>query len=182
MNVFGLGRSMLGMAYVLQLTGGAPGWKAMSMLNHTLALYVPLVYWIGASGFSVWIRNSGSSWGGAGFGVHPGTVLAPLLIWLVLRFLTDELRATAAHDPLTQLLNRRGLLAGLERAGSAGPMRLLMLDTDCFKQINDRYGHLVGDRVFVRAAKVLKYQLWRGSLASRTGGEEFFVACAVPSP
>jgi hypothetical protein len=51
MNVFGLGRAILGMAYVLQLTGGAPGWKAMSMLNHTLTLYVPLVYWIGASVF-----------------------------------------------------------------------------------------------------------------------------------
>lgn len=78
------------------------------------------------------------------------TMLAPAMIWLVLRRLTDELRATAARDPLTQLLNRRGLLAGLQGhfgVRSAGPARLLMLDLDHFKRINDTHGHQAGDLV-----------------------------------
>src|SRR5690606_227089 len=70
------------------------------------------------------------------------TVLAPSLIWLVLRRLTDELRAAAARDPLTGLLNRRGLLAGLQghfQGRAAGPVRLLLLDIDHFKRINDTH-------------------------------------------
>lgn len=108
------------------------------------------------------------------------TVLAPTMIWLVLRRLTDELRATAARDPLTQLLNRRGLLAGLEghfRARTAGPARLLLLDIDHFKRINDSHGHQAGDVVLCHIAEVLRGALRSGDLASRTGGEEFVIVC-----
>ena len=42
------------------------------------------------------------------------TVLPPCAVWLVLRRLTDELRSLAAHDPLTRLLNRRGLMDALQ--------------------------------------------------------------------
>ena len=108
------------------------------------------------------------------------TVLAPTMIWLVLRRLTDELRATAARDPLTQLLNRRGLLAGLEghfRSRTAGPARLLMLDIDHFKRINDTHGHQAGDVVLCHIAEVLRATLRSGDLASRTGGEEFVIVC-----
>lgn len=108
------------------------------------------------------------------------TVLAPTMIWLVLRRLTDELRATAARDPLTQLLNRRGLLAGVEghfRARTAAPARLLMLDIDHFKHINDSHGHQAGDAVLCHIADVLRGTLRSGDLASRTGGEEFVIVC-----
>ena len=76
------------------------------------------------------------------------TVLAPSIIWLVLRRLTDELRTMAARDPLTQLLNRRGRAEALDahfRSRTAGPAHLLMIDIDHFKRINDTYGHHVGD-------------------------------------
>ena len=108
------------------------------------------------------------------------TVLAPSMIWLVLRRLTDALRATAARDPLTQLLNRCGLLAGLEghfSARAAGPARLLVLDIDHFKRINDAHGHKAGDVVLCHVAEVLRDALRRGDLASRTGGEEFVIVC-----
>lgn len=108
------------------------------------------------------------------------TVLAPTMIWLVLRRLTDELRATAARDPLTQLLNRRGLLAGVEghfRSRKAGPARLLMLDIDHFKHINDTHGHQTGDLMLCHIATVLRGVLRGGDLASRTGGEEFVIVC-----
>ncbi len=108
------------------------------------------------------------------------TVLAPSMVWLVLRRLTDALRATAQRDPLTQLLNRRGLLAGLEahfRSRTAGPAHLLMLDIDHFKRINDTHGHNAGDEVLCQVAAVLRRTLRRGDLACRTGGEEFVVVC-----
>ena len=108
------------------------------------------------------------------------TVLAPSMIWLVLRRLTDALRATADRDPLTQLLNRRGMRAGLEahfRSRVAGPARLLMLDIDHFKRINDSHGHQAGDAVLCQVAEVLRQLTRRGDLASRTGGEEFAIVC-----
>ena len=108
------------------------------------------------------------------------TVLAPSMIWLVLRRLTDELRATAERDPLTQLLNRRGLLAGLKGhfgARTAGPARLLLLDIDHFKRINDTLGHAAGDVVLGHVAAVLRSTVRHGDLISRIGGEEFVVVC-----
>ena len=56
-----------------------------------------------------------------------GTVLPPCMVWLVLRRLTDELRVMATQDPLTGLLNRRGLMACLEmhfRSRTAGNAHL----------------------------------------------------------
>ena len=76
------------------------------------------------------------------------TVLPPSIIWLVLRRLTDDLRDMAARDPMTQLLNRRGLTEALQRyftSRKAVPAHLLMVDVDHFKRINDTYGHQVGD-------------------------------------
>ncbi|MBV7541795.1 GGDEF domain-containing protein [Acidovorax sp. sic0104] len=108
------------------------------------------------------------------------TVLAPSIIWLVLRRLTDELRAMAEHDPLTGLLNRRGLLDGLQayfRSRTAGPAHLLIADIDHFKHINDTHGHQVGDKVLRHVADVLRRTIRQGDLAARVGGEEFVVVC-----
>lgn len=108
------------------------------------------------------------------------TVLAPSIIWLVLRRLTDELRATAAHDPLTRLLNRRGLLDKLQAhfcSRTAGPAHLLIMDIDHFKHINDTYGHKTGDAVLCHVADVLRDTARQGDLTSRVGGEEFAVIC-----
>lgn len=108
------------------------------------------------------------------------TVLAPSIIWLVLRRLTDELRAIAAHDPLTRLLNRRGLLDGLQshfRSRTAGLAHLLIADIDHFKHINDTHGHQAGDAVLCHVAEVLRSTIRQGDLACRIGGEEFVVVC-----
>ncbi|AVO55939.1 GGDEF domain-containing protein [Ectopseudomonas mendocina] len=106
------------------------------------------------------------------------TVLPPCAVWLVLRRLTDELRTLAAHDPLTRLLNRRGLMDALEahfRSRTAGPAYLLIVDIDHFKRINDTHGHNVGDLVLTRVADVLKATARQGDLICRLGGEEFVV-------
>ena len=106
------------------------------------------------------------------------TVLPPCAVWLVLRRLTDELRTLAAHDPLTRLLNRRGLMDALDahfRSRTAAPAYLLIVDIDHFKSINDTHGHNVGDLVLSRVADVLKANSRQGDLICRLGGEEFVV-------
>ncbi|MBE8716534.1 GGDEF domain-containing protein [Cellvibrio polysaccharolyticus] len=106
------------------------------------------------------------------------TVLPPCMIWLVLRRLTDELRNLAAHDPLTQVLNRRGLTDALEahfRSRTAAPAYLLIVDIDHFKQINDNHGHQVGDQVLGHVAETLKATVRQGDLVCRLGGEEFVI-------
>ena len=108
------------------------------------------------------------------------TVLPPSIIWLVLRRLTDDLRNMAARDPMTQLLNRRGLSDALAlhfNARHAAPAYLLLVDIDHFKRINDTYGHQVGDAVLCQVAEVLRTTVRRGDLAGRIGGEEFVAIC-----
>ncbi len=107
------------------------------------------------------------------------TILPPSIVWLVLRRLSDALRATAAHDPLTQLLNRRGLDAALKahfrrRTSTA---HLLLIDIDHFKGINDTHGHHVGDAVLCAVADALRSAVRKNDLVCRLGGEEFVAIC-----
>ena len=274
MDAFAVGNLLLGSAYVLQLLGGPPGWNLMGVVNHTLTLCAPAVYWVGAMRFfdrpaPLWrplialalaysalqvlvqwtlgpvaryAMLSGLSalaflamtvtviYGVQTFARHLrvemvlfavlisgicalnaakfvnilsgglealdmgnrfqmvfyiymsflATVLAPSMIWLVLRRLTDDLRAMAARDPLTQLLNRRGLTEGLEahfRSRNARPAHLFVVDIDHFKRINDTWGHEVGDTVLCHVADVLRVTARKGDLACRVGGEEFVIVC-----
>lgn len=82
----------------------------------------------------------------------------------------------AGSDPLTGLLNRR---AFLDRAiGKHGRQRLMLIDIDHFKTVNDRYGHDTGDRVLREVAQAIQSVRPADSLAVRLGGEEF--ALLVP--
>jgi len=104
------------------------------------------------------------------------TIVPPSIVWLVLRRLTDSLRNMAARDPMTDLLNRRGLSDALTQyfnGRNAVPAYLLVLDVDHFKRINDSYGHQAGDEVICHVAGLLRAGVRRGDLTGRTGGEEF---------
>ena len=107
------------------------------------------------------------------------TILPPSIVWLVLRRLTDRLRNMAAVDPLTQLLNRRGLSTALDRLfqRAGRNARLLLVDVDHFKRINDTYGHQVGDAVLCGVADALRASVRKDDLICRLGGEEFAVIC-----
>lgn len=274
MDVFAIGNLLLGLAYVLQLLGGPPGWSLMSVINHTMTLCAPAVYGVGAMRFfgrptplwrplivlalaytalqvlvqwtlgpvaryamlsaasallffamavtvvygtrtfakdlqvemvlfavligGICVLNAAKFVtivsGGLGaldmgnrfqvaFYIYMSflaTVLAPSIVWLVLRRLTDDLRAMAAHDPLTKLLNRRGMIDGIEahfRSRTAGPAHLLIVDIDHFKRVNDTHGHKTGDTVLSHVANVIQKSARQGDLACRVGGEEFVVIC-----
>lgn len=91
-----------------------------------------------------------------------------------------KLAELASHDPLTSLLNRRAILAHLERLQADRcrqglPVCLLMCDVDHFKSINDRHGHAVGDEVLQQVAQALRQNLRDGDQLGRIGGEEFLV-------
>ena len=82
-------------------------------------------------------------------------------------------RQLANIDSLTGLLNRRALLEQLLAWGSNEPLRLLLVDIDQFKTINDRHGHLVGDEVLREVAEVLGIRADLNASVARIGGEEF---------
>ncbi|MBL4570288.1 MAG: GGDEF domain-containing protein [Alcanivorax sp.] len=91
-----------------------------------------------------------------------------------------QIRALAVTDPLTGLDNRRALfdqfsyeLARSRRSGS--PVSVCVMDLDHFKQINDRYGHVVGDQVLLMVAEVLRDCLRETDRIGRIGGEEFML-------
>jgi diguanylate cyclase (GGDEF)-like protein len=90
------------------------------------------------------------------------------------------LETRAEIDPLTDLVNRRGLerelkraLAYVKRYGTGAV--LVYLDLDGFKSINDRHGHAAGDAVLKAVAMVLTRQVRASDLVARLGGDEFVV-------
>ena len=86
-----------------------------------------------------------------------------------------ELKAETMTDPLTGLMNRRGLKS-LYGERTFGPfMSIVMFDLDHFKRTNDVYGHPVGDQVLCRFASVIKKYARTGVDAFRLGGEEFAI-------
>lgn len=79
-------------------------------------------------------------------------------------------------DPLTGLLNRRGLEAERQRwveEGTAGPHAVLLIDLDRFKPINDEAGHDAGDAALKRVAQLLLEQVRPQDRVARLGGDEF---------
>lgn len=89
-----------------------------------------------------------------------------------------KLRSYIATDSLTGLLNHSHLHGRLEAEVARAqreqrPLAFAMVDLDHFKNINDRYGHQVGDTVLVTLARFLRERRYSGDLIGRYGGEEF---------
>jgi len=91
-----------------------------------------------------------------------------------------ELERLARFDMLTGVLNRRSILDKLtewvihtRRYG--GSLSAVMVDIDHFKQVNDRYGHQVGDHVLTDTASLLRRSVRTTDLVGRYGGEEFLI-------
>lgn len=96
----------------------------------------------------------------------------------------EELRRLASLDALTGIYNRRELLSELARtqriiARESRNHGLLILDLDHFKEVNDRFGHLQGDEILVRFARLLEGSLRPLDRLFRFGGEEFVILTQV---
>lgn len=94
--------------------------------------------------------------------------------------LARSLEQQAARDPLTGLFNRQKFdtlcAAEIARGKRYGtPLALIMYDIDRFKNVNDTYGHLVGDRVLVETANVVAARMRELDTLARWGGEEFMI-------
>ena len=92
----------------------------------------------------------------------------------------EQMRHLAETDPLTGLFNRRALTEKLEQemdraARYATRLTCLMIDIDNFKQINDTYGHLTGDRILRQISGLLRREQRSVDIVARYGGEEFVV-------
>jgi diguanylate cyclase len=95
----------------------------------------------------------------------------------------EQLRHLAEHDDLTGLLNRRALIAHLDRRlaeGQPGPVALVFLNLDRLKAVNDHLGHKAGDRFIEVFARLLREAADASSVIARFGGDEFVVVPACP--
>jgi diguanylate cyclase (GGDEF)-like protein len=106
------------------------------------------------------------------------------------RALKDEIEAQkcnqlvleqlARTDPLTNTLNRRAFFEQGQKLfqhaiDSGGPLTVIMLDLDHFKEVNDHYGHIIGDQVLSAVVERIHQNMRAGDYLARYGGEEFIV-------
>lgn len=110
--------------------------------------------------------------------------LSFLIVWMISDLqhefvLKQHLLESARKDPLTKLYNRRAFMAYLQKfsTGKRGkkPFVLAFIDIDHFKQVNDTYGHIVGDHVLQAVSARLLNNLRDVDIVGRYGGEEFGV-------
>lgn len=108
--------------------------------------------------------------------IYVGLGVAAIMV--VAGDLAYQLRKQMRHDPLTNVLNRRGLDEAAVRAiGHANrnqrPLALVICDLDGFKALNDGHGHIAGDEALRGFARLLTSAVRRGDIVARMGGDEF---------
>ena len=92
----------------------------------------------------------------------------------------QHLSSTILTDPLTKTYNRRFFSEKVresffELQNGQAVLTIMMVDIDHFKKVNDTYGHLIGDKVLIRVAEVIKKLTPENCFCCRYGGEEFIV-------
>ena len=156
-----------------------------TLLHSPRVIVGHLVFALGASG---WVFARAMSAPGADIAfltaesiLVVGVILFPVGLHAALQVLKQD-AATSHHDPLTELLNRRGLADRIDhvadRDGSA--LVTVLLDLDGFKEINDAHGHDAGDAALRALAERLTTAAPIGALVGRLGGDEFAVIYAAP--
>jgi diguanylate cyclase (GGDEF)-like protein len=100
----------------------------------------------------------------------------------VLKHREENLRELSEKDPLTMIYNRRKLFDMLEMEVEKAnrycrPLALLLLDLDYFKEVNDKYGHDIGDIVLKTTTQIVENVIRKVDIFARYGGEEFIIIC-----
>jgi len=168
------------------LMPGIDGYEVCRRLKEDpLVADVPIIFTTGLDDQAAEVR--GLSLGAIDYvtkPISPAIVRARVRNHIELKRMRDELAELAVTDALTGLSNRRRLEKSLKLettrlARDSDWLSLVMLDIDFFKQFNDTYGHLEGDRCIVMVAAALNRAVHRAAdLTARYGGEEF--ACVLP--
>lgn len=166
---------------------------SLVMKRHPIAKYFLLGHclFVGFSGLAVMFYKGRAEFSylsshGVGVGIMLEALVLALIIAYRIRLLEEikasqeELKYQAATDSLTHLFNRRYFHREAELAFTQAkiahqPMAIIICDIDLFKQINDTYGHLEGDKVIFEIAQTLKHHARRGDIVARYGGEEFIM-------
>jgi diguanylate cyclase (GGDEF)-like protein len=94
----------------------------------------------------------------------------------------EKIERLAFHDALTGVISRRYLMQQFQellslQARYNQTFSVMMLDLDHFKNVNDTYGHLIGDKCLVAAAKCMMHSCREIDIVGRYGGEEFIILC-----
>jgi diguanylate cyclase (GGDEF) domain len=99
----------------------------------------------------------------------------------------ENYKRKSRFDSLTSLLNKESFMEALQReTGRSNALEmdlsLIFIDIDDFKQINDTYGHVVGDKVLASLGKILMESLRSDDVVGRYGGEEFVILAPYATP
>ncbi|MBK3746167.1 GGDEF domain-containing protein, partial [Paraburkholderia aspalathi] len=106
-----------------------------------------------------------------------GVFVGLALLVLVTSDTIIELSKERDTDPLTGLLNRRGIdrmMSSLSKKAGRDQLSIIVADLDNFKMVNDKFGHLAGDKILMDFANILKTTS-NATVNSRVGGEEFVI-------
>ncbi|MFC8046327.1 GGDEF domain-containing protein [Nocardia sp. NPDC057353] len=162
-------------AVLLVVTGSYLGFfhSARALAVHTAWSLLSVVV------FSVRIATGGE---GVRLALAVGLLLVAAVVSVLpaLQILYWLMRTESLSDPLTELLNRRGLEIRLPRLVDGHPaFCVIAFDIDRFKEVNDTFGHRVGDTVLRSTAQRLQDAAGAAAVVARTGGEEFVVAAPL---
>jgi two-component system, cell cycle response regulator len=167
---------------------GMDGYKVAKMFRDQGGAFVPIILLTALEDLES--KRRGMAAGADDFLTKPVSQLElqiRLSSMLRIKLLTDQLERAKAElaelavtDPLTGLHNRRHLFQEMDREFARAqrykrPLACYMIDIDHFKNVNDTYGHQVGDRVLVLMAEVIKGTVRNTDIAGRFGGEEFMI-------
>ncbi|MBT1446190.1 diguanylate cyclase [Shewanella sp. JM162201] len=117
--------------------------------------------------------------------IRPAIVRARVSAHIQLKQQRDKLQHMALHDQLTGLYNRHFLVESARQrlarvVRHRTPLTVVLIDIDHFKKINDAHGHLTGDKVLTKVAKLLESNTRREDVVARLGGEEFVILLECP--
>jgi diguanylate cyclase (GGDEF)-like protein/PAS domain S-box-containing protein len=132
---------------------------------------------LAADGTALWVRVSATP-----LRLHDGSnngIVAVVTDVTERRALEERLARDARSDPLTGVANRHALFHALSQTlQRASSCAVLFADIDHFKQVNDTYGHRVGDEVLKVVAGRISAEVRDHDIVARVGGDEFVIVCA----
>lgn len=173
---------ILGMTYPLVIwVGLRRGLRGVTSAN---ALIAPAVFWAATTANNLLAKISlPGRLATVGLFVATTWCIFSMMLFSLLeqrRRMAEKLEMLARQDPLVPLANRRYFVEQLtNRIASAAadrtPLAAVVFDVDNFKQVNDQYGHTLGDRILTAIATTCQSLIRPDDLAARIGGEEFAV-------